>query len=912
MLRTIAFSVLLICFFSNSPCLGIDDPAGTNDTNTQFIQRLQSLQAQSHLDSVVILVDENLAGARSANDESFLAELLILRGSTYVSTGRAPDAETDLREALDLKTAEKDTVGICLALRHLSRSVMRQRRYPEAEEIVDSLEKTAIAFKDSTSRGRALTGRARIRSRMRDLAAADSLYTLARPIFEAVNDSTALASTINGHGSCLARLGRYREAASLFDEASILATACGLPSIAAMARNNQAGISMILGDPGSGLAGYREARDIQLELGRWNRAARPWISVAMCLRKLGRYDEARSELDSALVFCQDHDFVDDEGMTLVRLGELANAQKNHDEARSRHEQCLALGPEVAKSTRATAFLRLSDIHLSENNAELALVTLDSAKVYLSGGRDFTLALSIELNRGHALRMVKKFPEAAECYREAGLYAERGKKAYRMQFLVGEARSWLEMAAVDSARTRCDDAALLWEDERSLPTDPRWRERRSISANLLFHTFIKTEMESSPNGQNSLLAFGHLQRYKARTLYERILGPGGTLPEDSDLPDLVNGRNFQNQILKPGELFLDFLTTTAGSYVFAVNRDTCIVRSFMEHTALAKQIEPFTTSLQSPFSSVDQTSGKEISEILFGDQDGLILAMVKKADTVFWSPDGPLHNLPLRLILPDSGNITCSRVPAAGVLSLFRNKSKSEVLQSRIFALAGSENDEHHRLNGALEEVSWLEENFKEVDVPVFESVEELSTNDFSQYGVLHLACHSIIDDQNPWNCTLVLGTDEKLFHLRAGEVAAMDLPAGFVFLSSCKSIGGANIAGEGSLGLSAAFLSAGVPTVLATLWPVDDQSTLVFVKEFYKQLSAGLTVTQALTMTQDIVRQEAATNHPFYWASFIVVGDGTAVVPVLVRSKPIFFVGFLMASGLVAGGWVLFRMRNRQ
>ena len=65
--------------------------------------------------------------------------------------------------------------------------------------------------------------------------------------------------------------------------------------------------------------------------------------------------------------------------------------------------------------------------------------------------------------------------------------------------------------------------------------------------------------------------------------------------------------------------------------------------------------------------------------------------------------------------------------------------------------------------------------------------------------------------------------------MRAQDIAPIRLRAGMAFLSGCESARGRASAGEGVLGLSSAFLVAGVPAVVATLWPVDDAATARFV-----------------------------------------------------------------------------------
>ena len=91
---------------------------------------------------------------------------------------------------------------------------------------------------------------------------------------------------------------------------------------------------------------------------------------------------------------------------------------------------------------------------------------------------------------------------------------------------------------------------------------------------------------------------------------------------------------------------------------------------------------------------------------------------------------------------------------------------------------------------------------------------------------------------------------------------------------ACESAGGRILSGEGVLGLCGAFLSAGIPAVVATLWPVDDRTTAELMTVFYEELARGETVARSLRRAQMAIRQGHETGNPFFWAGFVLVGDG--------------------------------------
>jgi CHAT domain-containing protein len=80
------------------------------------------------------------------------------------------------------------------------------------------------------------------------------------------------------------------------------------------------------------------------------------------------------------------------------------------------------------------------------------------------------------------------------------------------------------------------------------------------------------------------------------------------------------------------------------------------------------------------------------------------------------------------------------------------------------------------------------------------------------------------------------------------------------------------------VGLTRAFIYAGSPSVIASLWSVDDEATRALMVSFYSHLGKGLPQADALRLAQIDVRRDYP--HPYYWAGFVLTGDpGAAAIP---------------------------------
>jgi CHAT domain-containing protein len=142
-------------------------------------------------------------------------------------------------------------------------------------------------------------------------------------------------------------------------------------------------------------------------------------------------------------------------------------------------------------------------------------------------------------------------------------------------------------------------------------------------------------------------------------------------------------------------------------------------------------------------------------------------------------------------------------------------------------------------------------------------------------GYLHLATHGIVakSDRSGLDTWLALAPDPpggEDGRLTLAEIFDSQLTAQLAVLSACDTGNGA-ISGEGTIGLARAFLKAGVPTVVASLWKVPDRPTALLMEEFYRHLLAGRDRATALQMAMQTVRTRYP--HPFNWAAFVVIGE---------------------------------------
>ena len=127
---------------------------------------------------------------------------------------------------------------------------------------------------------------------------------------------------------------------------------------------------------------------------------------------------------------------------------------------------------------------------------------------------------------------------------------------------------------------------------------------------------------------------------------------------------------------------------------------------------------------------------------------------------------------------------------------------------------------------------------------------------------------------NPgWTSKFPQGKD---YILKMSDVQAANLRARLVVLGCCYTGRGRILKGEGVVGIARAFLAAGARSVLVSLWKIDDEATMVFMKSFYQRLKKGETASVAVQQSIKSLR-ESEYSEMRYWAPFQLIGDDVKV-----------------------------------
>jgi CHAT domain-containing protein len=161
----------------------------------------------------------------------------------------------------------------------------------------------------------------------------------------------------------------------------------------------------------------------------------------------------------------------------------------------------------------------------------------------------------------------------------------------------------------------------------------------------------------------------------------------------------------------------------------------------------------------------------------------------------------------------------------------------------------------------------------------------------AEFQIIHIAAHGIASPKFADRAALVFGSDPKSGEdglLQVREIRDLSLNADLVTLSACDTGVGPLEGAEGIANLVRAFLFAGTKSVVASLWTANDPSTRTLMAPFYRYLADGEDKGSALRHAQmDLIAEFGDRALPFYWAGFILVGDGSGKIRVFPAVVPL-------------------------
>jgi CHAT domain-containing protein len=363
-----------------------------------------------------------------------------------------------------------------------------------------------------------------------------------------------------------------------------------------------------------------------------------------------------------------------------------------------------------------------------------------------------------------------------------------------------------------------------------------------------------------------------------------------------------------EFLDPGTTLVEYFVSDRNAFVFVVEKDKLqFVTVELPREKLAGLVKDLRESI---FTLGEKNKFNEASALLYKQLIDPLTPHITGKELII-VPHDVLHYLPFHALVGSDGRYLIEKYPvyylsSASMLQFVKEKRKAD--GEKVLAFGNPDlGDPEKNLEYAELEAEEVKAVYPQSTVYVKkEASEEKSKSLSPNYDILHFATHAQLNEDDPLSSAVLLAREGKEDgRLEVREIFGMDLKANLVVLSGCDTALGKLSTGDELVGLTRAFIYAGTPSVVASLWSVDDSSTAHLMASFYRNLKT-MSKVEALRQAQlELIRGEGrsdmlarrgvggigklgetvksdasqntisvSTSHPYFWAPFILVGDG--------------------------------------
>ena len=255
--------------------------------------------------------------------------------------------------------------------------------------------------------------------------------------------------------------------------------------------------------------------------------------------------------------------------------------------------------------------------------------------------------------------------------------------------------------------------------------------------------------------------------------------------------------------------------------------------------------------------------------------------------------------------------------------LYAFQGKKEKQKVKVKAFAPSYSGESYQFGNQEIKLTPLTGTIQEVDaISTMLNTEKFINEDATESNfrkhaadseILHLAMHAYINDSIPALSRFAFAKPGETMPQNDGWLTTIDiynleLNCRMVVLSACNTGTGALRKGEGVMSLARGFLFAGCPSIVMTLWEVEDKSGAEIMQMFYRNIKKGKPKDEALRLSKlhFLENSNSRMAHPHYWLGFISIGDNSP----LFRSYDFYFFGLVVLLILAIAADQFFRNKK--
>ncbi|MEO1209796.1 MAG: CHAT domain-containing tetratricopeptide repeat protein [Cyanobacteria bacterium J06638_20] len=864
----------------SQPALAQTDITDRRTESIELNNRGQQLVAVGRYEEALVLYEQALAIVRDIGERQGEGAILTNIGLVYVNLGQSEQALDYYYQSLDISQDIDDRLGQGRTLNNIGAAYQNLSQYEQALTYYQQGLAISREIGDRRTESSTLNNMGLISSNLGNYEQALAYYQQSLPRFEEIGDRGGQVSSLTGIGAVHRHLGQYEPALRYFQQSLAISQEIGDRLREGTALNNLGGVYTNLGQYASALRYFQRSLAIRQAIGNRAGEARTLNNIGSIHVELEDYEQALQYYQQSLPIRQAIGDRAGEAATLNNIGEVYRNVQQFDQALQHYQQSLPIRQAIGdRAGEATTLNNIGLMYLNQGQYAQALQYYQQSlpirqAIGDRAGEGITLT-----GIGAAYHSLGQYPQAEQALYQAiavleSLRAEDLSDINQVSLFDTQIHpyEWLQLTLVAQGET--DTALEVAERSRArvlleaLLAGSATPETRVPSS----HAPDIATMRSVAQEQNATLVNYSIIDYDTATpiLYVWVMRPTGTLYFESvDLSQL--DQNLADLV--------------------GITRQALNVRSRNE----AEAIISLTPAAQERQQQIQAEALQTLYQLLI-DPISAYLPNAPEERIVF-IPHRSLYLVPFPALMDANGDYliehhTMLTAPSIQVLDLIRQPQSlsGDALSAEDLLLVGNpimpsvwnpntgQSERLSSLPGAEDEAAAIETLTGAAPL-LWEAASEATVKaQMPNAQVIHLATHGLLDYGNPEETgvldfpgavALAPGNGEDGL-LTSAEILQMELNAELVVLSACDT-GRGRITGDGVVGLSRAFMQAGVPSLIVALWKVPDDATAFLMTEFYENWQTEGDRAQALRQAMLTTMEEYPD--PINWAAFTLVGQ---------------------------------------
>ncbi len=908
----------------------IGDKAGMSRAlnNIGSIYNIQGNYAKS-----LEYLQRSLAISEAQGDNAGIARALNTIGELHLQRGESIQALERFQKSLEASKALDNKAGIARILRNIGEVHLQRGNYTEA---LEHTQKSLAMFEAEGNKSwiaGILNSIGIIHSSQANYSQALEYYRKSLAVNGENGEKGLIASVLTNIGEVNRLQSNYAQALERYQKALSIFESIGYQVGIASALENIGTIHNLQGNYAQAIEYYQKCLTKRESMGNNAGIALTLSNIGTVHGSQGDYARALDYFRKSMAMSESHGGKPAIANTLENIGALYSDQAEHAQALEYYQKSLVIWESTGdKNGIAQSLCKIGGVYEKQGRYSQALDFSERATVLARQIGAADILRRALFNSGLVYRALKQFAKARQAFGESIATIETtraniaGGEQERQRYFESKVSPYHSMVDLLVAEGHPAEALTFAERAKArvlldvlksgrinvtkaMTVEEQEKERSLNSQIVSLNTQVYRET-ARPQPDHALSTELKSQLQRARLDFEafqtNLYAAHPELRAQRGEAQPLRSEEATALVSDAKSALLEYVVADDLTYLFAitkgVGRSEAAVRVFtipIKRAELAKQTEIFHGQLAGRDLSF-RASSRKLYDLLLKPAESLLRG---KASLVI-VPDDKLWELPFQALLAGNGRyvIEMSAVSYAPSLTVLREmKSKRDRRRAgpaapALLALGnpalGNETIEPPAMAQRDEKLTPLPEAELEVKAlrrlygashsKVYigaEASEDRLKIEAGQAGILHFATHGTMNNASPMYSHLVLAQGDKNEDglLETWELMQLELKADLAVLSACETARGRFGAGEGVIGLSWAMFVAGAPAIVVSQWKVESASTRELMLGFHRSLRApsNKPASKAESLRQAAVKlmKNPATSHPFYWASFVLVGD---------------------------------------